>query len=481
MKPSYLEIEQPVELQLATANLPTGSLTIRLETATEPVGLGSVSKQVGDTLLVAHSEGRFTAVVSLGKKEKLSGEIYRQAGGGLARWLLKANAPAAELDFDEIMSAGIADAGPSLLEGILLGAFQFNRHKKMEEAPISIVLSLRTTLPSIVTPMIERAQAVCAAVNLARDWAHEPANVINPTTLAERVVALAEQDNLQVSVIQATELEKMGAGGLLNVGKGSATPPCLIVVQYPGQNPEPGTQPVVLVGKAITFDTGGYSMKSVENIQGMKYDKCGGVTVAAMLHLASRLKFKNPLVGIIAAAENMVSGESYRPDDIIQMLSGKTVEIISTDAEGRLVLADALTYAQSSFSARAIIDLATLTGGVVVSLGHVRAGLLSNNDALSKQLFDAGEETHERLWRLPLDEDFVRLIKSDDADIKNSGGREAHAIIGGIFLQQFVKDSSAWAHLDIAGMADTNKDLPYCPKGATGFGIRLLTHYLENL
>lgn len=481
MKPSYLNIAQPITLRLATPDQPTGPLTLRLDTASDQPELGSVSKQVGETLLVSHSEGRFTAIVSLGKKDKLSAEIYRQAGGGLARWLLKSNAATAEIDFDTVVASGIANAGPGLLEGILLGSFQFNRHKKLDEVSKKIELTIRTNHPSIVTPMLERTQAICSAVNLARDWAHEPANVINPVTLAERVVALAEQDGLQVSVINAAELAKMGAGGILNVGKGSATPPCLIVLQYPGQQPDPGVQPVVLVGKAITFDTGGYSMKSVENIQGMKYDKCGGVTVAAMLHLASQLKLKNPLIGIIAAAENMISGESYRPDDILHMLSGKTVEIISTDAEGRLVLGDALTYAQNKFSARAVIDLATLTGGVVVSLGHVRAGLLSNNDQLSKQLFEAGEAAHERLWRLPLDEDFVRLIKSDDADIKNSGGREAHAIIGGIFLQQFVQDTTAWAHLDIAGMADTNKDLPYCPKGATGFGIRLLTQYLENL
>jgi len=460
---------------------PIGPLVIQLQTAPELPVLGGASKQVGEVLLLTNVDGKFTAAVSLGKKEKLSAEIFRQAGGGVARWLLKSNATAAELDFDEVMALGLPGAGPALLEGILLGSFQFNRYKKVDDSPTSIALTLRTTHPSLVTPMVTRAQAICSAVNLARDWAHEPANILNPVTLAERVTALAEQDGLQVSVLNTAELAEMGAGGILNVSKGSSTPPCLIVLQYPGHHPEPGTLPVVLIGKALTFDSGGYSMKSVENIQGMKYDKCGGVTVAAMLHLASQLKLKNPLIGIIAAAENMVSGEAYRPDDILHMLSGTTVEIISTDAEGRLVLADALTYAQNQYPSRAIIDLATLTGGVVVSLGHVRAGLMTNNDALFQQLFEAGEETHERLWRLPLDEDFVPLIKGGDADIKNSGGREGHCILGGIFLQQFVPDSVAWAHLDIAGMADTHKDLPYCPKGATGFGIRLLTHYLESL
>jgi leucyl aminopeptidase len=238
---------------------------------------------------------------------------------------------------------------------------------------------------------------------------------------------------------------------------------------------------VILVGKALTFDSGGYSVKNSESIQGLKYDKCGGITVAATLLAAAELKVPTPVIGIIPAAENMVSGEAYRPDDIIKMLSGKTIEITTTDAEGRLVLADALTYAQKTYKSSAIINLATLTGGVLVALGRVRAGMMANNDELAEKLFAAGEATHERLWRLPLDEDYLTQIKGDDADLKNSGGREAHSIIGGIFLKEFIEDTTDWAHLDIAAVADLPKDTPYAPKGATGFGIRLLIHYLENL
>jgi leucyl aminopeptidase len=238
---------------------------------------------------------------------------------------------------------------------------------------------------------------------------------------------------------------------------------------------------VVLVGKAITFDSGGYSLKNAENIQTMKYDKCGGVTVLATLQAAAELGLSTPLVGIVAAAENMVSDKAYRPDDILKTLSGKTVEITTTDAEGRLVLADALTYAQQKYQPRALIDLATLTGAVVVSLGHVRAGLFSNNDALAGQLFSAGEHTHECLWRMPLDDDYAKLIQGDDADLKNTGGREGGCIIAGAFLKEFVKDETPWAHLDIAGVADLAKDGPYSTKGATGFGVRLLVEYLENL
>jgi leucyl aminopeptidase len=271
----------------------------------------------------------------------------------------------------------------------------------------------------------------------------------------------------------------MGAGALLSVGKGSRTPSRLIVLEYPGKVPEANTDPVVLVGKAITFDTGGYSIKDTSGIQGMKYDKCGGLAVIATLWAAAQLKLKTPLIGLIPAAENMISSEAYRPDDILTSLSGKTIEVLSTDAEGRLVLADALTYAQRMFKPRAVIDLATLTGGVVVALGHIRAGMMANDDRLAGQLLSAGEAAYERLWRLPLDEEYFELIKGDEADIKNSGGREGAPIFGGIFLKQFVDDQVPWAHLDIAGMASPSKDLPYCPQGATGSGVRLLLEDVE--
>ena len=212
----------------------------------------------------------------------------------------------------------------------------------------------------------------------------------------------------------------------------------------------------------------------------MKYDKSGGMSVIATLVAAARLGLATPLVGVIAAAENMVSSAAYRPDDILIALNGKSIEVISTDAEGRLVLADALTYTERTFQPRAMIDIATLTGAVVVALGTNRAGMLSTNDDLSNALFTAGEKSFERLWRLPLDEEYFDQIKGTDSDIKNSGGRKAGTIIGGMFLKQFVTDATPWAHLDIAGMMDTDKDLPYCPKGGMGFGVRLFIEYLNS-
>jgi len=461
-----------------------GTLRIRFATAEEKPAPGQPGKDVGEiSSLRSESDAsgdRQVAVVSLGQKEKVSRETLRRAGGAVASWLIKKSAGEAGIDLASLRDLNIERPEIFLAEGIGLGAYRFERYKSSQPAKPPIQVSFLTGgEPAGLDEALEKVQVITSAVNLAREWGHEPANVINPLSLAERAQEVAGQSGLKCTVLDDTELDRMGAGALLSVGKGSRTPSRLIVLEYPGQAPEANTDPVVLVGKAITFDTGGYSIKDTSGIQGMKYDKCGGLVVIATLWAAAQLKLKTPLVGLIPAAENMISSEAYRPDDILTSLSGKTIEVLSTDAEGRLVLADALTYAQRMFKPRAVIDLATLTGGVVVALGHIRAGMMANDDRLAGQLLSAGEAAYERLWRLPLDEEYFELIKGDEADIKNSGGREGAPIFGGIFLKQFVDDQVPWAHLDIAGMASTSKDLPYCPKGATGFGVRLLLEYLE--
>lgn len=364
------------------------------------------------------------------------------------------------------------------MEGLLLGGFTFEKYKSSTKQNTCRVHLLAAKESKTLRSEVERAVIISEAVNLSREWAHEPPNVINPISLAERVSKLAVEAGLKFRVLDDKQLEEMGAGAIVAVGKGSVTPSRLIVLEYPGRTK---VKPVVLVGKSITFDTGGYSIKPGEGMVGMKYDKSGGMTVIAALVAAARLGLKKPLVGVIAAAENMISGGAYRPNDIVKAMNGKTIEIISADAEGRLVLCDALGYAQKEYQPRAIIDLATLTGGVVVALGSIRAGIMANNDALAEALSVSGEKTFERLWRLPLDDEYFDLIKGDDSDMKNSGARKAHPIIGGIFLKQFVAEDVPWAHIDIAGVADTDKDLPYCPKGATGFGVRLLMDYLSTL
>lgn len=454
--------------------------------APEKAEPGSPGKKPGELVVLPREANAYVVLVSLGKAEKVSLETARQACGLLGKWLVGSGASELAIELGSLKAAlpqySREELAETALTSLMMGAYRFDRYKKESEPAQAITIGLLDNgSPYNDHRIVERVEAIAGAVRFARDLAHEPANVINPASLAERARAVAEACGLRFKVLDEKELAGIGAGAILAVGQGSRTPPRMIILEYPGQDAPPDDRPVVLVGKAITFDTGGYSIKNTENIVGMKYDKSGGVDVLATMQAVAALKLKTPVVGIISAAENMVSSEAYRPDDIITTLSGKTVEIISTDAEGRLVLADALTYAQREYKPRALIDLATLTGGVVVALGRVRAGLISNDDSLANDLYAAGEATGERLWRLPLDEEYSKLMKGTDADLKNSGGREGHCILGGAFLKAFVDDGVPWAHLDIAGMADTDKDLPYAPKGATGFGVRLLLTYLENL
>lgn len=469
-----------IELEAADNMQPPADVSAVFRFAKEKPAVGQPAKTPGDIVLVEKPEGGFTIVVSLGSQESCTAEIIRRAGGKLGKWLVEHSAAHVDIDLDTLSETGVDQSAQALLEGVLLGAYRFERYKKADEEQARVRVTLRSADgPERSRALAERVQAITGAVMFARDLSHEPANVINPLTLAERAQELAERCGLNFKVLDETQLAELGAGAILAVGLGSQTPPRLIVLEYPGTDPD--AKPVVLVGKAITFDTGGYSIKDTSNIVGMKYDKCGGADVLAMMQVVSALKLRTPVVGIIAAAENMISDAAYRPDDIIRAMNGKTIEIISTDAEGRLVLADALTYAQKNYQPRSLIDLATLTGGVIVALGRVRAALLSNDDALSEQLFQAGEKTYERLWRLPLDEEFSKNMKGDDADLKNSGGREGHCVLGGAFIKEFVEPGVPWAHIDIAGMAESPKDLPYSPKGATGFGIRMLVEYLESL
>jgi leucyl aminopeptidase len=452
---------------------------IRIVTAVAPQDISpdTPGKEVGE---IRFNPVEQKAIVSLGSREKINLETFRRAGGALAKWITKNKVSEAAIETASFPDHGLVrdQIAFALAEGLLLGSFRFDKHKSKKDEPIPATLYF---LDESLQPTLEQAVIICEATNLARAWAHEPANVINPVSLAAHVQELAAEVGLKCTILDDRQLAEIGAGAIVAVGQGSATPSRLIVLEYQPPAKNEAVQPIALVGKAITFDTGGYSIKSTDGMVGMKHDKCGALAVLGAIVAAARLHLDTPVVAVLAAAENMISEVSYRPNDILKTLSGKTVEIISTDAEGRLVLCDALAYAQQQFKPRAIIDLATLTGGVVVALGSTRAGILSNNDELSAALFSVGEQVHERLWRLPLDDEYFELLKSEDADFKNSSGvRKAHPIVGGIFLKQFVNDETPWAHLDIAGVSDWDKEMPYCPKGASGFGVRLLVEYLRR-
>ncbi|PKO07501.1 MAG: aminopeptidase [Chloroflexi bacterium HGW-Chloroflexi-3] len=430
----------------------------------------------GDINIIEGFDGN-KIILNAGEIEKLSPERWRKLGGILAKFMRSHNILNLYLSEEIINSLPSTDFSV-LFEGFFLGNYSFEYFKK--ELPFEKINLMFESEDMTLKNEVEKIQKICSTINYARELGQLPGNVINPHSLAEICFGLAEKYNLKLKILDEKDLEQIGAEAILSVGKGSASPPRLIVLEY---NAEKSTheKPIIMVGKAITFDTGGYSIKTGDGIKGMKFDKMGGITVLATILAASMLEIPKNVVGIICAAENMISHEAYRPDDIIKTLSGKTVEILSTDAEGRLILADGLTYAQRNFQPQCIIDFATLTGGIVTALGKIRAGLFSNNSDLSDKLFKSGETTFERLWPMPLDDDYFEFIKGDDADLKNSGGREGHPIMGGIFLKQFIETDVPWAHIDIAGTAISTKSENYQPKGANGFGIRLMLDYLNNL
>jgi len=440
---------------------------------------------IGDLVVETASDDGDAAprvLVSLGKNATPMTERIRRAAGAATRWLLDHRRDHAVVEVASLPGRTTPDTVRAACEGFILGGFQFLKHKTTSQEEKSLVVGLyREKWPAPLKNAVREGVSIAEATNLARAWGHAPPNIANPVSLANWVQDLCRSHKLKCSIYDENGLARMKAGGLLSVGMASDTKPRLIVMTYAGTGTPRSRSPVVLVGKAVTFDTGGYSIKDKTGIVGMKYDKCGGMAVIGAMRALADLKPKAPVIGIVPAAENMIAGNAYRPNDIVTTMSGKTVEIISTDAEGRMILADALTFAQQKCKPRAIIDLATLTGGVVVALGAVRAGIFANDDRLAAALIQSGERVHERLWRLPLDDEYLELIKGDDSDIKNSAGRHAHPIIGGIFLKQFVNKGVPWAHLDIAGTATTDKDLPYCPKGATGFGVRLLVDYIRRL
>ncbi len=456
-------IDTKTDIEIKTSpKIPAGAIRLQIVSGAK----SELLKEKGDSVV---EKEKTKTTVSFYTGEKINADTYRSLGGIIAKWIKKNGIKTAALQ----IPADLNDRDhKALLEGLLLGSFSFDKYKKKED-PVDSVIYLDPSEEIL----LQTCKTVCDAVNMAREWAHEPAAIINPQTLSERAQKFAKQFGLNCKILDDKQLTEMGAGAIVAVGQGSKTPSRMIILEYKGTEKE---KPVVLVGKALTFDSGGYSIKPGDSMVGMKYDKCGAMAVLGVLRAASQLKIATPIIGIICAAENMLSQNSYRPDDILISLSGKSIEVISTDAEGRLVLADGLTYAQQNFSPQAIIDLATLTGGCAVAYGHVRAGVLTNNQSLYRELFESGERTWERIWQLPNDEDYAKLIKGKDADIKNSGGRLASPVTGGMFLKEFISDEIPWAHLDIAGVADLDEGTDYSVPGATGFGVRLLIDWLSN-
>jgi leucyl aminopeptidase len=317
---------------------------------------------------------------------------------------------------------------------------------------------------------IREAAAIAEGVRLARDLGNLPGNVCTPTYLAEQAVELGNRHGVAVTVLEREDMEKLGMGALLSVARGSHQPPKLIVLEYKGGRD--GDAPVALVGKGLTFDAGGISIKPAANMDEMKFDMCGAASVLGAVQAAAALKLPLNVVGVIPSSENLPDGNANKPGDIVTSMSGQTIEVLNTDAEGRLILCDALTYAER-YNPQAVVDVATLTGACVIALGNHASGLLANNDALARELLAAGRYTHDRAWQLPLWDEYQKQLESNFADMANIGGREAGTITGACFLARYAKKFK-WAHLDIAGTAwKTGKE-----KGATGRPVPLLTQFL---
>jgi leucyl aminopeptidase len=414
----------------------------------------------------------------LGKAETLDAELLRQAAGKSLRRCRAMGLPRMGLAAPDAGTAGIAepDLLRALMEGAFLGNHVFDRYKREKEtkalARVDIVVP--EAAASRHRHLVSEVETACNGTLMAREWVNLPSNAKPPVELAALIARVAKAHGLAVEVLAEKELRRKKMGALLAVAAGSSNPPAMVLLRHrAGRRP-----PVVLVGKGVTFDSGGINIKTGDSLADMKGDMAGAAAVAATLIAAARLKLKQPLIGVIPLVENMVSGRSSRPGDIVSTFSGKTVEIGNTDAEGRLILIDAMAYAEQRFRPEAMIDLATLTGACVVALGEKIAGVFSKDEALQAAIVASGRRTHERCWPMPLPADYKELLKSPYADISNmSSTRYGGAIAAALFLSEFV-GLTRWAHIDIAGPGFHKKEDAYCGPGGTGFGVRLMIDWL---
>lgn len=429
-------------------------------------------------------------LVGLGKRTTVSLDKLRQAAGTAAKAIRKLGAQSFAVPIQDIAdvltgapAAGLVrDVAQTLTEGAILGLYRFTtyyteRHEEFAKAIRTMAIVVRDSRAlAQAHEGVRQGRIIGEATTSVRDLCNHPANVVTPTYIAKEAKAIAKERAVRVTVLDRPAMERIGMGALLGVARGSHEPPKFVILEYRG-GPR-GARPVVLVGKTVTFDSGGISLKPADNMERMKADMTGGAAVLATVRAASRLRLPINLVALIPATENMPGGRATKPGDILTSLSGKTIEVINTDAEGRLILADGLTYAQR-YTPDVVVDIATLTGACSVALGTHAIGLLGNDEALIGELKAAGEQCGERAWQLPLWEDYYEQIKSDVADVKNTGGRPGGTITAAAFLSKFVGDAR-WAHLDIASTDWSERERAYLPKGATGIGTRLLIQFLCN-
>jgi leucyl aminopeptidase len=434
----------------------------------------------GKTCIILAPGANITRVlaVGLGKTAETTEKILAEAGGTIVTSLSREVAVAVA---DNALTA--QQAGEVAL-GAVLRSYRFDRYRtkeKPEDKPKLSKLTMLTAEVPKAKAAWEPLKATAEGIFITRDLVSEPPNVLNPAEMADRCRKLTET-GLKVEILGPKEMAKLGFGALLGVSQGSVNEPRVVVMHWngiSGNTRKPKDKPVVFIGKGVTFDTGGISIKPAGGMEDMKWDMAGAGTVIGLMAALAGRKAKVDAIGLVGLVENMPSGSAQRPGDVVTSYSGQTIEIINTDAEGRLVLADVIWYAQQKYEPKFMVDLATLTGAIIIGLGHEYAGLFSNDDTLCQRLSAAGEVTGERVWRMPLDEAYDKQIRSDIADMKNVGGRPGGSITAAQFIQRFV-NGKPWAHLDIAGMAWSTKDTAVIPKGATAFGVRLLDRLVAD-
>lgn len=418
-------------------------------------------------------------LIGLGKKEEISFDKIRQLSAMAIRAAQKAGAKTVATILYGIEQLGNkADIAQAIAEGAIMGNYKFVAYKSDKKtSSIKKLIIIEDKIDKKIEQKILNGKIIAESVNFCRDLVNHPSNYMTPSRMALQAAEIGRQTGMEVNILDKKEMEDQGMNALLAVAKGSNEPPKMIVLNYMGD--KNCSDYIAFIGKGITFDSGGISLKPSEKMGDMKGDMAGGAAVLAAMQAIGKIKPKVNIIGIVPCTENMPSGHALKPGDVITSMSGKTIEIITTDAEGRLILADAIAYAIKSGAAR-IIDLATLTGACVVALGNIASGVVTNNQDWLKEVLLAAEQAGEKMWELPHYPEYVEQIKSDIADIKNSGGRMAGAITAGMFLAQFAQDT-AWVHVDIAGTFDTDKTKGYNIKGGTGAGVRSLVQLALNI
>ena len=420
--------------------------------------------------------------MGLGKLEKIDTEALRACAGKAVKACIQKKLTNISLatPVPKHLNMETSDMLEALLEGAFLGNHRFDKYKKEKKLTPLNSIGVLTTPANVkkYSSLVSKVKAICAGTLQAREWVSTPSNDKRPGAFSRMLVREAKKENLRTRVLTDKDLRKGKYGAILAVGEGSQDKPRLVELVY---SPRGAKQTIALIGKGVTFDTGGINLKPSGGIEDMKIDMSGAAAVAATLIAVARLKPKVKVVGVIPIVENMPSGTATRPGDIIKSYAGKTIEIGNTDAEGRLILIDAMQHALKRFKPDVMVDIATLTGACMVALGDKIAGVFSRDDDLAKAIVAAGEKTHERTWRMPLPEDYQELLKSEMADLNNmSSSRYGGAITAALFLSEFA-GKSRWAHIDIAGPAFFKKGAPYCEAGGTGFGVRLFCEMIEKL